>query len=1777
MIVRFSAVAFLMSILYSRGKATCPHLDPELLPWSNETTWGAAFRIPVAGKSVLIDQPILLDTTPPPLLSLVITHEGRLVWSDEGDYELTTGNIKIEGELTIGSPTCKFEHKARITLTGKSDDPGVPEDCEFGRKFIGVGHGGSLNLHGKDKLSWTKLNRTAHKMTLDTGMLYDHRSTEYGATRTKGLYVTSWYPNGTLFAFGIFKTSEQQSIEREKTKFVNFLEAIPEGYVVAIAIRREFARVPGADYGPIFAATEDIASIPRGASKLRKTRTFDAYALLAVKGQNQYTLETRDVNDGSKRQRTAGFIGRNVNGLTYQVRTVIDTTGGNQDSIDFYVMTKEAACPKISAIDDLTSWNAGDTVVFTSTDYDMDQVEERYVYPCFDCEPNEIRVDHHFLHTHFGEMADGVDERGEVALLSRNIVISGQMENRCYGENKCEFFEEDTFGGHVKISSSYGKAHIEGVEFTDMGQQATEGRNPIHFGMLGDVGCKAYFTKNSIHHSYSRCVNIRGTFGLLVEDNVGYDVMGHCYYLSDGIETDNVLDGNIGINIHYSTLLPTERSCDWHRSIFRKNARGDTPGCGESEGASAFWIAHPNNAVRNNVAAGSVNAGFWYPLFEEAVGESKNRFPVPIKASLHTVVTEFTNNVAHSAQIGFKMDNRIKTSESTEDRPEAYLAFMQNNRYEPWKDPDDPTSGRATSQFRKFTAYKNSKTNAFVRGGDITFTFSSFGDSPVGLSLVSSDTGLRQSSDCLFVGKSQNAGAPCTYGRGQDTVTFDRSLPSCGNPNTHFYGFEIRDGPNMINHALFVGYKSESWTIGSTSGLLPAGAIGFARQNMNAPKDVTMVTGLLFAFTDKVEGNRVYSPNENLNGYTNFGGDQLSSFYDIDGCTTGYADTTVVKNDPFLTSPLCYFHESWGMSVCPYHYSKLSVEINRNNAIYMVRDDAYEHKFSLNEVAWNQYLLMNDKSYTMHFNVKPPQYISLSFQFLYGHAGDFVRLGICFPKDTESFTFMDINTRTEVTSLEEVDADEIGTTYFWDSATGLLIFKVVSQFDPSGELFACTPSQCPAIRIGHSGGSGGVPDCYDTAYGPYIKEPETPSSKRDLMGALGKAGNESEVQDASSTVFGAGSSRPFSNRFIKIVGEGSADQNYILDGNWGAWTPWSECSNTCDGSRQRTRVCDNPPPKNGGLLCAGSDTEVEQCLGVVGCPVDGNWGEWLPWSDCSAECGGGVRNRTRLCDNPPAVYGGAPCEGAGEEIEPCNVEPCPTTSLPVDEVMVASHMNYSHLGCFVDSGRRDLPMLKLEDRFGMRPDFCVGHCVHYGFFYSAVQNGKFCSCGHYFGRYGEAPSSECDKPCTGDKSMTCGGTNRNDVYYTGLELPQATPCLDNTGVKLENKCFVYMSSPLRWYEAAQDCVLNRGNLVTILDDNQQAFLEYFTMTFGHDDYWIGLNDIEYEGEFRFADLTATELGSWDNFQEGYPLGNAETDDCVKMKSDAGYQWVDANCGSPNKYICEINVEYIYDSACGNRGEGISFYANCYLRLDDVGRWEDAVKQCNIRGGIPATIADSKTQAFISKYVALTGADSNWYFGLNDIEAEGNYTFMDGTPGGSYEAYCHDEPTNAEDEDCSMLVFKKNYLWEDVSCNSQGGVVCELRKYVGSPCSVGWTEYNGRCYLYVSTPSTYAEASEFCAIMEGATLATASTNAAQNFLYEFAVDQNTNLWIGLDDKAEEGKFVWQTDATEGSLMNWASKEPNSGEGNNCVMLVKSSGLWKAVNCESLSRFVCQVCL
>lgn len=110
-----------------------------------------------------------------------------------------------------------------------------------------------------------------------------------------------------------------------------------------------------------------------------------------------------------------------------------------------------------------------------------------------------------------------------------------------------------------------------------------------------------------------------------------------------------------------------------------------------------------------------------------------------------------------------------------------------------------------------------------------------------------------------------------------------------------------------------------------------------------------------------------------------------------------------------------------------------------------------------------------------------------------------------------------------------------------------------------------------------------------------------------------------------------------------------------VHGGWSPWSSYGPCSAKCGtGIKQRSRDCSNPAPLFGGMVCIGPAIEEVPCDTGVFCPVNGQWTLWSTWTACSAVCGVGVSVRKRDCAEPMPLYGGLPCEGPKIEEIPCD-------------------------------------------------------------------------------------------------------------------------------------------------------------------------------------------------------------------------------------------------------------------------------------------------------------------------------------------------------------------------------------------------------------------------------------------------------------------------------------------------------------------------------------------
>ncbi|KAJ0008920.1 hypothetical protein NQD34_016335 [Periophthalmus magnuspinnatus] len=115
----------------------------------------------------------------------------------------------------------------------------------------------------------------------------------------------------------------------------------------------------------------------------------------------------------------------------------------------------------------------------------------------------------------------------------------------------------------------------------------------------------------------------------------------------------------------------------------------------------------------------------------------------------------------------------------------------------------------------------------------------------------------------------------------------------------------------------------------------------------------------------------------------------------------------------------------------------------------------------------------------------------------------------------------------------------------------------------------------------------------------------------------------------------------------------------------------------------------------------------------------------------------------------------------------------------------------------------------------------------------------------------------------------------------------------------------------------------------------------------------------------------------------------------------------------------------------------------YLLVKEEKRYWDAQLYCQARGGHLAMPKDTVSNSVLATYLREQGV-GRVYIGLNDVEREGVFIYVDSSPMSTFSAWRRGEPNNAyDDEDCTDLLSSGE--WTDVSCTPTMYFVCEFTK------------------------------------------------------------------------------------------------------------------------------------
>ncbi len=202
---------------------------------------------------------------------------------------------------------------------------------------------------------------------------------------------------------------------------------------------------------------------------------------------------------------------------------------------------------------------------------------------------NTLRLDKPLEFEHFGSG----EFRCEVANLTRNVIV--------------ESADPKGVRGHT-VYHRFSQGGISYARFAHLGKEGVLGRYSIHYHLVGDTMRGSSVRGVAIVDSHNRWVTIHGTQYLVVRDCVGFQSVGHGFFLEDGTEIYNLLDRNLGVQSFEGPRLPDQ-----------------VLGFDENDGA-AFWWANGRNTLVNNVGCENDQYGFRYDM--QNTRQADSRLPI---------------------------------------------------------------------------------------------------------------------------------------------------------------------------------------------------------------------------------------------------------------------------------------------------------------------------------------------------------------------------------------------------------------------------------------------------------------------------------------------------------------------------------------------------------------------------------------------------------------------------------------------------------------------------------------------------------------------------------------------------------------------------------------------------------------------------------------------------------------------------------------------------------------------------------------------------------------------------------------------------------------------------------------------------------------------------------------------------------------------------------------------------------------------------------------------
>nr|XP_056712387.1 collectin-11 isoform X2 [Euleptes europaea] len=167
------------------------------------------------------------------------------------------------------------------------------------------------------------------------------------------------------------------------------------------------------------------------------------------------------------------------------------------------------------------------------------------------------------------------------------------------------------------------------------------------------------------------------------------------------------------------------------------------------------------------------------------------------------------------------------------------------------------------------------------------------------------------------------------------------------------------------------------------------------------------------------------------------------------------------------------------------------------------------------------------------------------------------------------------------------------------------------------------------------------------------------------------------------------------------------------------------------------------------------------------------------------------------------------------------------------------------------------------------------------------------------------PNGEPGIPCECGQLRTAIGKMDNQVAMLTTELKFIKKAV--AGVReTDNKIYLLVKEEKRYMDAQLYCQGRGGTLSMPKDENTNALIALYINQAGLSRVFIGINDLEKEGNFVYSDRSPMQ--TFNKWSTGEPNNAYDEEDCVEMIASGG--WNDVACHITMYFVCEFDKENV---------------------------------------------------------------------------------------------------------------------------------------------------------------------------------------------------------------------------------------------------------------------------